>query len=342
MSEHDDGSDVRLAGATSVLVLAPAFENPDDEACLDLLTTHPPAETNVLGVTTAAPTERLALWRSGVGDERPARTAVVDASGEGPGTPAEAGEWDASLAVDVLPGDAEPVDVGVAAARRLGAWESTPATTHLCLHSVTALLDAFERERVIALVNALNGQCGAVDAVAHHHLDPDAHDEETVAAFRPLYDAVLEHIPGHGWTTTTADASKDHPSFRAGPDHATGEDATIGTPVTAPIPYSFDTVLELVAAPRRRTLLYHLKDRTDERIPLDDLVERVAERERAIPKREAPSSRDAVCRSLVHTHLPKLAEVGIVAVDADEGVVHYHPNPALESCLEYVETLELG
>ncbi len=38
-------------------------------------------------------------------------------------------------------------------------------------------------------------------------------------------------------------------------------------PETIPIPYSFDQVLELISAPRRRSLLYHLKDRSDTEVP---------------------------------------------------------------------------
>lgn len=333
-----------LAGCSSVLLLASSSDI-EAEACVTLLTRHAPERTNVLSATVSRnPGERLALWQRQVPKGTPARAALIDA-GRGLRTAAERGVDDLppEITLERLPEHAEPVDLGMALARWLGSWESTSESTALCLHSVTALVEAFDRESIISLVDGLNRLCETVEAVGHHHMDPAAHEDETLAMFRPLYDAVIDVDAEDGWTVTLADADADSPSFRrstAPPGGAASTDPD--RPETVPIPYSFDQTLGLISDARRRTLLYWLKDRGSGTVALDDLVEAVVTRETAIPARDAPESRDAVRVSLAHAHLPKLADLGIVEYDPDGTTVRYHGNPALESFLRYVETIELG
>ena len=72
------------------------------------------------------------------------------------------------------------------------------------------------------------------------------------------------------------------------------------------------------------------------------LLTRIMSRERAIPARDTPDSAESVRVSLVHAHLPRLADLGILDYDTETETVTYYGNPALESFLQYVETLELG
>jgi hypothetical protein len=338
-----------LPDASTVLVLAPTESDVDDEVCIDLLTGDDPSSRNVLSATVVqSAAERLDLWRRETGDIPPARAAIVDASWDDVSTtcgrPALLDEGDSTpLSVKSLPANAEPIDLGMAVARYLGAWESAPESTVFCLHSLTALLDRFDRKTVVSLVSGLNDLCADVGATGHHHLDPTAHDDEAVATLRPLYDAVVEHVAEVGWTVTSAAADADRPSFRrstAPPGGTAGIDPS--RPETIPMPYSFDQTLELISVARRRTLLYHLKDCGTGTMLLDDLVDAVATRERAIPARDTPDSADSVRVSLVHAHLPRLADLGILDYDTETETVTYYGNPALESFLQYVETLELG
>ncbi|WP_251330938.1 DUF7504 family protein [Haloplanus pelagicus] len=341
--------DEALDDASSVLLLTPSASDSDDNACVGMLTIGGPSQANVLSATIVEPPgERVALWQRAVGDQSPNRGAIVAACEGRKQAITEDDAPDASdllttLAVDILPENAEPIDLGMALARYLGAWEAEEEPTVLCLHTLTALLDRFDRDVVISMVSALNDLCDSVGATAHHHMDPSAHDDEIVATFRPLYDAVVEHVPEDGWTVTRAPADVDRPSFRqstAPPGGTAGTDPA--RPETIPMPYAFDQMLELISVPRRRTLLYHLKDRGTGTLSLDDLVDAVVTRERSIPARETPESADTVRVSLVHAHLPKLADLGILEFDPEDSTVRYHGNPALESFLRYVETLELG
>lgn len=333
-----------VGDSTTVLLLVPP-SGPADTACIDLLTETEPEETNVLSVAVdAAPDERLSMWQQQLDDRRPKQATILNANPANPRDSQAAGT-DAFPEIDLedLADDAELVDVVAAVSLTLGRWAETDDPTVLCLHSVTGLLGPFGREDVISAVNTLNEICERTSTVAHHHMDPTAHSEETVELFRPLYDSVLEYDPAAGWTVLGTDSDADAPSVGA----STTPPGGVGKwdpdrPETVPIPYSFDQALDLISVPRRRTLLYHLKDRTDEEIELDDIVDQVVARERSIPIRECPESRESVVVSLTHTHLPKLSGIGILTYDSDERIVHYHGNPALESFVRYIETLELG
>ncbi|MFC6973953.1 hypothetical protein ACFQL1_03575 [Halomicroarcula sp. GCM10025709] len=204
-----------IDGAATVLLLVPS-SGPENEACIDLLIGDEPEETNVLSVTVdATPDERLSVWQQHLDDRRPRQATIVDGSTAG-ASGSQAAGTDAFPEIDLqsLSDDAELVDLVATVARTLGRWEATADSVVLCLHSVTGLLQTFARDDVISTVNTLNENCDRTSALAHHHMDPTAHSEETVELFRPLYDRVLEYDPETGWTVLGADRSSDEPSFR--------------------------------------------------------------------------------------------------------------------------------
>jgi len=332
----------QIGRSSSILLLAPLHESPDDGACIDLLTPEPPGEANVVSVTlSASPAERLSLWQREAGSELPTRATIVDARRNMTNRELPTSE-SGPISVRGVPENANLYDIGLVIAGQLGAWKDTPEPTVMCLHSLTALLAAYEPEQVIGLITALNDLCERLGVTAHHHLDPDAHDEETVATLRPLYDAVVEHTPDDGWIPTEREKTATRPSFRStvsppGGTAKTGSDR----PETVPMRYSFETVLDLLSCPNRRTLLYYLKSRPAGEIPLDRLVEDVCDIERSLPVREA-SPREEVRTELVRQHLPKLHEAGVIQFDEGSETVRYTPNEGLESFLRYVETIELG
>lgn len=345
MTSGSGPADRPVDGTASVLVLASGSSDAEREGCAGFLAEQDVSDVKALCVTVAeSPDSRLSLWQQHLDDEMPEEAIIVDAGSQLPAeSQAAASGAFPSLTLDTLPATVEPMDIGMSVSRHLGRLAESETPLLLCLHSLTDLLDAWERERIITLVTALNQQCAEMGVASHHHMDPDAHTEETVEMFRPLYDVVYEYLPDHGWTVTGEPAADDTPTFRdtvtppGGVRRGDPEE-----PEAIPIPYSFDQVLELISAPRRRSLLYHLKDRSDTEVPLEQLVDRVYEREKAIPARETPKSREEVGVSLAHNHLPRLDDLGILSYETADKTVEYHPNPALESAIRYVERLELG
>jgi hypothetical protein len=84
---------------------------------------------------------------------------------------------------------------------------------------------------------------------------------------------------------------------------------------------SQDVVFDILSSPRRRYVLYYLRT-TDEPVQLTDLAEQVAAWEHdTVPEEITEQERKRVYVSLYQTHVPRLAEVGIIEYDKDSGYI---------------------
>lgn len=87
-----------------------------------------------------------------------------------------------------------------------------------------------------------------------------------------------------------------------------------------------DRVFDSLSHPRRRCVLYSLRDH--ETVAVDDLSATVAAWERGVPEEavsEATSGR--VHADLRHVHLPKLERDGFLEYDSRSGTVRYGVQP---------------
>ena len=75
---------------------------------------------------------------------------------------------------------------------------------------------------------------------------------------------------------------------------------------------SLDTVFEILAARRRRYILYYLNDRPGESATLCELVNLVAAWERMTGNDLPPAHRQRVAASLRNDHLPALHDAGLI------------------------------
>jgi len=86
-------------------------------------------------------------------------------------------------------------------------------------------------------------------------------------------------------------------------------------------PLSEDTVFDVLSSPRRRYLLYYLRT-VGGAAELNEIAQQVAAWENGIEvERIERQQRKRVYVSLYQSHVPRLAEVGIIEYDADAGVV---------------------
>ena len=102
-----------------------------------------------------------------------------------------------------------------------------------------------------------------------------------------------------------------------------------------------DDVFEILSSPRRRYLLYHLRQRK-EPVELTELAEHVAAWENDVePDELTTQERKRVYVSLYQTHVPKLDDAGIVEYDADSGLVTLTQRASrIDSYLEEDETMQ--
>ena len=92
----------------------------------------------------------------------------------------------------------EPGDLTGLAMRmddRFEEWRQSAAEdTHraVCFGSLTTLLQFVDLETAFRFLHVMTRQVAQVGAVAHFHIAPDAHDEQTLATIKSLFDFVVE------------------------------------------------------------------------------------------------------------------------------------------------------
>ena len=189
-----------LSERGNLLVLTSSFDSAGVEACGDLLTDGDTAETTIVAVTyRRSAREWIEQWYDHA-EAPPARGLVV---GVGDGTAASLDDLDVpgrdhwtATAVDNA-GDL--TGLGIAVSDLL---DRTSGPVRFCFDSLTALLQYNDLKPAFRFCHALRGRVEAADAVGHYHLDPAAHDEQTLATVMGLFDASIE--PGDdGWTVRT-------------------------------------------------------------------------------------------------------------------------------------------
>ncbi|ELZ29662.1 hypothetical protein C475_01896 [Halosimplex carlsbadense 2-9-1] len=182
-----------------MLVCCPSFTGAEPRACLDLLTPDGSTDVRALSVLfTQSPGDHIDAWQRIAGGY-PARMRIVAVDADaGSNRTTEAA--DADRAVERVGSPHNLTRLGVRVADCLDEWDGSAETVVVCFQSLTTLLQYVDVESALEFLGVVTERCAATDAVAHYHLDPQAHDEQTIAKLGALFDTVLEFDDG-AWTT---------------------------------------------------------------------------------------------------------------------------------------------
>jgi hypothetical protein len=202
MSEQVAGQEAvsvteRLTDASNILMLAPSFPDGAAGVCVDLLGGDDPAETSVLGVTyTQSPGKWAADYERETG-AAPAEGTVVSVGDWGSEVETGASEW----TLETVDHAGDLTTLGVTLSQYLAADGS--GRKRLCFDSLTALLQFVELRRAFQFLHVVTSRVSSADTVGHYHLDPDAHDDQTLATISGLFDTVVEVNERGDWTITS-------------------------------------------------------------------------------------------------------------------------------------------
>lgn len=156
---------------------------------MELLT--PPSETdvNVLWVAySRTPDSCLTHWHQH-GKTQPADISIINVGDSVRSASAATGESHGGPGpIQTLPCAGDLTGLGIAISNVLSQWAKTDAQIVVCFDSLTALLQYVEPEKAYEFLHVLTGRLFAADAIAHFHISPDAHDDQTVAMLRSLFD----------------------------------------------------------------------------------------------------------------------------------------------------------
>ena len=234
--------------------------------------------SNVMLVTYGHSPEAVRdAWRAQVG-KTPKRLGII---GVGIADRHTDGESVSATDEDVLTTVRDPSsasDLGIAISLYLEDWATDDTPTIFGFHSVSSMLEHVGLETAFRFLHVLTRRLAGTETSGRFYLDPNVIDEQTVETLRPVFETVIEH---------------EQPA----------ED-----PITP------DIAFDLLQSERRRYILYHLLESSDE-TSVEALVSSVGHREETI-------DHDRVEMSIRHTHLPKLEDAGVVSSHLDRIIPH--------------------
>lgn len=195
----------RLSGAANILVLEPSFERSTSGVCTDLLAGEDPPSATVLGITyRQSPAEWISVWETYTGTT-PAHGMVIgvgDRSAPTADSPSNgADRW----TVETVENASDLTGLGIELSGFLetATEAESVARPRLCFDSLTALLQYADLKRAFRFLHVVTGRVKTANGIGHYHLDPDAHDEQTLATIKGLFDAVVEIDDSGEWTIKT-------------------------------------------------------------------------------------------------------------------------------------------
>lgn len=185
----------------NVLVLCPSFTGGETQACFDLLTPTPPTEVYALSVLfTESPNEHFASWQRHVGAV-PAGSCIlsVDADSRSSTESDEPAGDDCTVERVASPQDLTTLGVKITGC--IDRWtEAAPKRQiTVCFQSISTLLQYVSLDQAFKFLDVVTERCHAADAISHYHMDPLAHDDQTIERLTGLFDAVFEYADGE-WT----------------------------------------------------------------------------------------------------------------------------------------------
>jgi hypothetical protein len=186
-----------LSDVSNVLLLAPSLGGQGGDVCLDLLSRTPPSETNVLAITyTDTPEEWVDNWTAHAGIS-PIRGGIVSI-GQG-GTDVSDPSW----AVKTVENPSDLTGIGIELSELLSGMATAAGEDEhiaVCFDGVTSLLQYADLQRAFRFLHVVTGRVKTVGGTGHFHLDPEAHDTQTLATLKGLFDAVVEVNEDGSWT----------------------------------------------------------------------------------------------------------------------------------------------
>ncbi|MFU8866690.1 hypothetical protein [Natronococcus sp.] len=118
-------------------------------------------------------------------------------------------------------------------------------------------------------------------------------------------------------------------------DQRTREVIRLMTQITQSI--STENALEIVANSERRSVLTRLRDSENNVVTLNKLVDHITS-ENPPPEPAGVGRSEQIVLKLEHTHLPKLADIGLIEYDDRTDTVRYHPDERVEKLHQFVTT----
>ncbi len=187
----------QIDGAATVLLERPSMGG-DRDVCTGLLT-RDVSEPSVLFVSFMRQANAcIDQWETtGEAATNLGVIAVGDAGGGGTSRN--------DAVVESVSSASDLTGLGIKIGQFLSEWDSPIV---ICFDSITSMLQYVDFETAYEFLHAISGQVKAADARAHFHIDPGAHDRQTLDGITTLFDASIS--VGDGEPTARARDLLEH------------------------------------------------------------------------------------------------------------------------------------
>lgn len=178
-SRESDNSTIPLEDATNVLVCSESIDEDARRAYYEQLLPVSAASLHVLGVVyTSGPAAWLNEWQRYAGDVPAEWSLISVADGTRSVTAAKGSIVDGRIVHDVE----SPQDLtglGITIGERLS--ELSGDEPVVSFDSLTAMLQHVDLRRAFRFLHVLTNRIRSLEGVGHYHIDPGAHDDQTLA-----------------------------------------------------------------------------------------------------------------------------------------------------------------
>lgn len=176
-----------LGDASSVLVMAAAEAGNEDAVCRSLLAPTDGAEQAVV----LSLTDGVDGCLERLGDTAGLSKVTVITTRQGPSATTVTEGETTEIVTQRVPDPSDLPRLGIAASRAVTDSDGE-GPIRICIDSLTAMLQYADRGRVYRFVQVLQDRLAQADTLAHYHMNPAAHDEQTMETLRQLFEAVVE------------------------------------------------------------------------------------------------------------------------------------------------------
>lgn len=203
---NDWSAPVPLECGDNALLLTPSRLRTVDEECVEATLPTNRQSIRALTVSVNDSVDTVLEWWQRTGDILYAETAVVTVGDSTrSGTAVSASGEITNLAPNIKTASvtdaADLTGLGIAITSCLDAWADSEEPIVLYFDSLTPLLHLTDTQRIFRFLHILTNTLREAGARAYFHLDPNAHDDRTLATIGNLFSVTAELSPDSRWNT---------------------------------------------------------------------------------------------------------------------------------------------
>lgn len=182
----------RLPGSTyNVLVLVPPLAAEAMEACSAFSVHYADPGVRCFAISYARDADSyIHHWREHV-DTPPESMVVVESrAGDRYQDVDKPEDWNLEVRME---NPSDLTGLGIQASEFMTRWHDLDQPITICFDSLTVLLQYVSAERAFRFLHTFTTRVRDAGAIAHYHMSPSAHDDQTVETMMQLFDAVVEY-----------------------------------------------------------------------------------------------------------------------------------------------------